>query len=65
MVFLGGFGWNTLTVEAAMGAAGTVSTTALHQEAAGPEDGICPLQLLAQGHGEVARGAAVEANILS
>ena len=64
MVFLCDPGGDTLAVVAAVRAAGAVSTTALHQEAAGPEDGICPLQLLTQGHGEVARRAAVQLHFL-
>lgn len=64
MVFLRDSGGDTLTVVAAVRAAGTVSTTALHQEAAGPENGICPPQLLTQGHREVARSAAVQSNFL-
>lgn len=43
MVLLCDPGGHTLAVVAAVSAAGTVSTTALHQEAAGPENGICPL----------------------
>ena len=64
MVFLCDPGRNTLTVEAAVRAAGTVSTTALHQEAARPENGICPLQLLTQGNREVSWGAAVQSHFL-
>ncbi len=59
MVFLCDPGGNTLAVIAAVRAAGAVSTTALHQEAAWPENGICPLQLLTQGYREVAWSAAV------
>lgn len=64
MVLLGDPCRGALAVVAAVGATGAVSTAALHQEAAGPEDGICPLQLLAQGYGEVARRAAVQLNLL-
>lgn len=64
MVFLCDPGGNTLAVVAAVRAAGTVSTTALHQEAAWPENGICPLQLLTQGYREVAWSAAVQSNFL-
>lgn len=48
MVFLGDPGRDALTVVAAVGAAGAVSAAALHQEAAGPEDGVRPRQLLTQ-----------------
>lgn len=64
VVFLGNPGGNTLTVVTAVGAAGTVSTTALHQEAAGPENGIRPFQLLTQGDRKVAWSAAVQPNLL-
>lgn len=64
VVFLGDPGGNTLTVEAAVRAAGAVSAAALHQEAAGPEDGVRPRQLLTQRHGEVARCAAVQPDVL-
>jgi hypothetical protein len=39
-------GGHTLAVEAAVRAAGTVTPAALHQEAARPEDGVRPLELL-------------------
>lgn len=64
MVFLGDPGGDALTVVAAVRAAGAVSAAALHQEAAGPEDGVRPRQLLAQRHGEVARRAAVQPDVL-
>lgn len=64
MVFLRDPGRDTLAVVAAVRAAGTVSTTALHQEAAWPENGICPRQLLTQGYGEVAWSATVQSNFL-
>lgn len=59
VVFLCDPGRNTLAVVAAVRAAGAVSTTALHQEAAWPENGVSPHQLLTQGHGEVAWSATV------
>lgn len=62
MIFLCDSGRNTLTVVAAVRAAGTVSTTALHQEAAGPENDICPFQLFTQGYREITWRAAVELN---
>lgn len=65
MVFFCDPGRHTLAVVAAVRTAGTVSTTTLHQEAAGPENGICPLQLLTQGYGEVAWSAAVQLDVLS
>ncbi len=64
MVFLCDPGGNTLAVVAAVRAAGAVSTAALHQEAARPENGIRPLQLLTQRHGEVARSATVQSHLL-
>lgn len=64
VVFLGDPGGDALTVVAAVGAAGAVSAAALHQEAAGPEDGVRPRQLLTQRHGEVARRAAVQPDVL-
>lgn len=64
VVFLRDPAGNTLAVVAAVRAAGAVSTTALHQEAAGPENDICPLQLLTQGYREVAWSAAVQSNFL-
>lgn len=64
MVFLCDPGRDTLAVEAAVRAACTVSTTALHQEAAWPENGISPHQLLTQGYREVAWSAAVQSNLL-
>lgn len=64
MVFLGDPGRDALTVVAAVGAAGAVSAAALHQEAAGPEDGVRPRQLLTQRHREVARRAAVKPDVL-
>lgn len=64
MVFFGDFGWHTLAVIAALLTAGTVPTTPFDQQAQWPEDGVCPLELLAQGHGEVARGAAVQPRLL-
>lgn len=64
MVFLRDPGGNTLAVVAAVRAAGAVSATALHQEAAWPENSICPLQLLTQGYREVAWCAAVQSNFL-
>lgn len=64
VVFLRDPGGNTLAVVAAVGAAGAVSAAALHQEAARPENGVRPLELLAQRHGEVPRRAAVESNLL-
>lgn len=64
MVLLGDSGRDALAVVAAMRAAGTVPTAALHQEAAGPEDGVRPLQLLTHRHREVPRGAAVEPHLL-
>lgn len=45
VVFLCNSGGETLAVEAAMRAAGTVPTATLDEEAAGPEDDICPFQL--------------------
>ena len=65
MVLLGDLGWDALAVIATVRAAGTVSPAAPHQKTAGPEDGVCPLQLLAQGDGEVPRGAAVQLHFLS
>lgn len=62
MIFLCDSGRNTLTVIAAVRAAGTVSTTALHQEAAGPENDICPFQLFTQGYREITWRAAVQLN---
>lgn len=64
VVFLRDPGGNALAVVAAVRAAGAVSTAAIHQEAAWPEDGIGPLQLLTQRHGKVARCAAVQANFV-
>lgn len=65
MVFLCDPGRLTLAVVAAVGAAGAVSAAALHQEAAWPENGIGPLELLTQGDGEVPGSAAVQADFLS
>lgn len=64
VVFLCDPGGNALAVVAAVGAAGAVSAAALHQEAAWPENGVGLLQLLAQGHGEVARRATVQPNFI-
>lgn len=64
MVLLGHPAGNALAVVAAVRAAGAVSTAAFHQEAARPENGIGPLQLLTQGHGEVAWSAAVQLDFL-
>lgn len=64
MVFLCDPGGNALAVVAAVRAAGAVSTAAIHQEAAWPENGIGPLQLLTQGHWEVAWCAAVQSNFV-
>lgn len=58
-------GGHTLAVEAAVRAAGTVTPAALHQEAARPEDGVRPLELLPQGDREVARRAAVQSHLFS
>lgn len=55
-------GRTALAAKAALRAAGAVPTTALHQEAAGPENGICSLQLFTQNHREVAGSAAVQSN---
>lgn len=65
MVLLDDPGRRTLAVGAAMRAAGTVAPTALHQEAARPEDGVRPLELLPQGDREVARRAAVQSHLFS
>lgn len=62
MEFFGDFGGNAMAVEAAV-AAGAVPSTPLDQEAVGPEDGIGPLQLLPQGHREIARGTAVQPHL--
>lgn len=64
VVFLCDPGGNALAVVAAVGAAGAVSAAALHQEAAWPENGVGPSQLLAQRHGEVARRATVQSNFI-
>ena len=47
----------------ALGAA-AVPAAALDQQAAGPEDGVRPPQLLAQRHRHVPRGAAVQTDLL-
>lgn len=64
MVFLCDPCWHALAVNAAMRAAGAVSTTALYKEAAGPENDICPFQFLSQRHGVVTWSAAVQTNFL-
>lgn len=64
VVLFGDAGGLALAVVAAVGAAGAVPTTTPHQEAAGPENGIGPLELLAQRHGQVARRAAVQLRFL-
>lgn len=46
------------------GAAGTVASTALHQQAAREEDGAGGHQLLPQVHREVPRRAAVALHVL-
>lgn len=48
MVFFGHFGGRALAIVAVVRAACTVPSTALHQQAAGPEDGVRPFQLLPQ-----------------
>lgn len=64
VVFLCDPGGNTLAVVAAVRAAGAVSTAALHQEAAWPENGIGPFQLLAQSYRKVAWSATVQSNFI-
>lgn len=64
MVFFGDFCWHTLALIAALLTTGTVSPTAFHQQAQWPEDGVSSLQLLPQGHGEVARSATVQPRLL-
>lgn len=64
MVLFRNFTRNTLTFIAVVEAAGTIPSTALNQETAWPEDGICPLQFFPNGHREVPRCAAVESHFL-
>lgn len=64
VVFFGHFSGSALTLVAVVRAAGAVSSTSLHQQAAGPEDHVRPLQLLTQGHRIITRSAAVEPDLL-
>lgn len=64
MILLGDLAGDTLTFAAGVQAARAVPAAALHQEAARPEDGVGPLQLLPDRHGEVAGRAAVEPHLL-
>lgn len=64
MILLGDLAGDTLTLAAGLQAARAVPATALHQEAARPEDGVGPLQLLPDRHREVAGRAAVEPHLL-
>lgn len=64
MVLFRNFTRNTLTFIAIVEAAGTIPSTALNQETAWPEDGICSLQFFPNGHREVPRCTAVESHFL-
>lgn len=64
MVLFCNFTWDTLTFIAIVEAAGAIPSTALNQETAWPENGICPLQFFPDGHREVPRCAAVESHLL-
>lgn len=64
VILLGDLAGDTLTLAAGLQAARAVPATALHQEAARPEDGVGPLQLLPDRHREVAGRAAVEPHLL-
>ena len=64
VILLGDLAGDALTLAAGVQAARAVPAAALHQQAARPEDGVGPLQLLPDGHGEVAGCAAVEPHLL-
>lgn len=63
VILLGDFAGDTLTLAAGVQAARAVPAAALHQETARPEDSVGPLELLPDGHGEVARRAAIEPHL--
>lgn len=64
VVLFGHFSGRALTLVAVVRTAGAVSTTSLHQQAAGPENHVRPLQLLTQGHRIITWSAAVEPDLL-